>query len=185
MTFSNIFTNQKEEELYMALIKVVTQLEYRIIKIRISSNHKNAVAQIIIDKCDGTPISIDDCTQVSKHVSVLLKVCNVVRNTSVEISSPGVDRPLTTTDDLFKYMGQRVKLCTRHKLCKDGRRIIHGVLFDVTDDNIVLQCEHEDGNVVVVQFDNICDIHIEQDIASQVRDPVSRKNMCKKRVGRE
>lgn len=101
----------------------------------------NGDLRVFIDKEGG--ITIDDCTQVSNHLSRVLMVEDVDYQ-RLEISSPGLDRPLKKPEDYVRFAGQLVKIKTR--LPVDGQKSFVGRLEGMDQNHIVrliLQTEHE------------------------------------------
>ena len=65
----------------------------------------------MIERLDGQDISIGDCTKVSRHVSALIEVEEpLVGSFALEVSSPGIDRPLVKPEDFLRFLGKRVRL---------------------------------------------------------------------------
>jgi len=88
------------------------------------------VLRLYIDKEGG--VTLDDCTRVSQEVGRSLDVEEFIPNPyTLEVSSPGLDRPLQRDKDFLKYRGFRVNLRLREKI--DGRRHFCGELTDYED----------------------------------------------------
>jgi ribosome maturation factor RimP len=84
----------------------------------------------------GQGVTLDDCAQVSREISALLDVHDAVpkERYSLEVSSPGLNRPLTRESDFRRFVGQKAKIRTRHavgKEGKEGRRNFSGTLLAV------------------------------------------------------
>ncbi len=85
-----------------------------------------------IDKEGG--VTIDDCSEISKQMGDILDVYDVLPGSyTLEVSSPGLDRPLTRDKDFIKYCGSTVHIKTKEKL--DGMRNFRGILNDYLDEN--------------------------------------------------
>ena len=90
------------------------------------------LVRIYIDKEGG--VTIDDCSEISKQVGDILDVYDVLPGSyTLEVSSPGLDRPLTRDKDFIKYLGSTVRIKTGEKL--DGVKNFHGKLNDYLDEN--------------------------------------------------
>ena len=90
------------------------------------------LVRIFIDKEGG--VTIDDCSEISKQVGDILDVYDVLPGSyTLEVSSPGLDRPLSTDKDFIKYRGSTVRIKTGEKL--DGVKNFHGRLNDYLDEN--------------------------------------------------
>ncbi|MBU8974837.1 ribosome maturation factor RimP [Lysobacter sp. FW306-1B-D06B] len=120
----------------------------------------NAVLRLYIDVPadravgeDGQPrsVTIDDCEAVSREVSAQLDVEDPISSQyTLEVSSPGIDRPLFTLGHYERFAGETAKVAM--KLPQDGRRRLQGQIARVDGDNVVFVL---DGNEFVVPFGNI------------------------------
>ena len=90
------------------------------------------LVRIYIDKEGG--VTIADCSEISKQVGDILDVYDVLPGSyTLEVSSPGLDRPLTRDKDFIKYRGFTVRIKTGEKL--DGAKNFRGILNDYLDEN--------------------------------------------------
>lgn len=103
--------------------------------------------RVFIDKPEG--ISVDDCQVVSNQLTRLFLVENVDYD-RLEVSSPGLDRPLKKEADFVRFTGEKVQLKLRMPL--DGRKNFAGVIGAVRDG--VLQLDM-DGNQVAIELSNL------------------------------
>ncbi len=100
------------------------------------------LVRIYIDKEGG--VTLDDCSEVSHQVGDLLDVHGIPPGPyTLEVSSPGLDRPLTKDKDFEKYLGHRVRVRTREKV--EGARNFHGKLLDFR--------EEEDGKILFLDVE--------------------------------
>jgi ribosome maturation factor RimP len=94
--------------------------------------------RLYIDHEDG--IQLDDCTEVSHQVSALLDVEDLIQgHYNLEVSSPGLDRPLTSIKDYQRFTGEMVKIKTAMAI--NGRRNFKGRLCGVEADEIIIECD--------------------------------------------
>ncbi|MEW6354478.1 MAG: ribosome maturation factor RimP [Pseudomonadota bacterium] len=115
---------------------VVTALGYELVGVEYASQGRAPVLRIYIDSADG--ISLDDCQRVSHQVSGVLDVENPIQGRyDLEVSSPGLDRPLFNAQDFARFAGQRAKIQLHAPL--NGRRNFTGVLHGVRDDCVVIE----------------------------------------------
>ena len=100
---------------------------------------------------EGEGVTVDDCEAVSREVSAQLDVEDPISgNYTLEVSSPGLDRPLFTPEQIAPFMGETVKI--RLKLPQDGRRRLQGRVLGVEGDTIRLDVE---GQALEVAFGNV------------------------------
>lgn len=104
---------------------VIEQLGYRLVRVRVSST-EGCTVQIMAERPDGT-MSVEDCEAVSRALSPVLDVADPVdRAYRLEISSPGIDRPLVRKSDFERYIGHVAKIETSMPI--QGRKRFRGVL---------------------------------------------------------
>ncbi|WP_131782602.1 ribosome maturation factor RimP [Legionella gresilensis] len=128
---------------------VVNQLGYILWGCEYLSQGKYSLLRIYIDKKDG--VNIDDCERVSKQVSALLDVEDPIQgHYNLEISSPGIPRPLFDKEHYQQYIGYGIKL-KLHKPIK-GKRTIKGIIQSVKEDTFILNMDDEEYEV---QFSQI------------------------------
>jgi ribosome maturation factor RimP len=107
------------------------QLNYRLVRVRISGMD-GCTVQIMAERPDGS-MSIDDCELVSRALSPVLDVADPIeRAYRLEISSPGIDRPLVRRSDFERFAGHVVKI--EMAVAIDGRRRFRGTLIGVDGD---------------------------------------------------
>jgi ribosome maturation factor RimP len=99
---------------------------------------RGGLLRVFIDSPNG--ISVEDCARVSHHLTRLFAVENVEYE-RLEVSSPGLDRPLKRLEDYERFRGQKASL--RLKLPQEGRRRFEGVLAGVEDGAVVMEVEGE------------------------------------------
>src|SRR5690348_5097752 len=121
-------------DLYGLLESTVTGLGYELVDVERSPHGR--LLRVFIAKPDG--VSVDDCVGVSYHLSRLLAVENIDYG-RLEISSPGLDRPLKKTSDFIRFAGESAKLKLRVAL--QGQRNFVGVLRGVQDGILKLEVD--------------------------------------------
>jgi ribosome maturation factor RimP len=88
----------------------------------------------------GSPIGVDQLAEINTSISTILDVEDpIAENYTLEISSPGIDRPLTRKKDFDSYQGFEAKLETTELI--DGRRRFRGVLAGIDDDEVLINLE--------------------------------------------
>jgi ribosome maturation factor RimP len=96
--------------------------------------------RVYIDSANG--ITLEDCEVVSHQISGLLDVENLISGAyDLEVSSPGLDRPLFRLEDFVRFAGQRVKI--RLAIPADGRRNFAGQLLGVENDFVNIEVDGE------------------------------------------
>jgi ribosome maturation factor RimP len=114
---------------------VVIGLGYEFWGYEFSSGRTKAYLRVYIDKQEG--VTLDDCTRVSHQMSGVLDVEDPIKGPyTLEISSPGLDRPLFKKAHYQRFFGQRVKV--RLKWQMNGRRNFTGQLQGLDGDNVIV-----------------------------------------------
>ena len=109
----------------------VVDIEYR-------RERSGWVLRVLIDRQEG--ITLDDCARVSREFGQLLDVEDIIPTSyRLEVSSPGLDRPLKKEEDFVKYSGRRVRIKTKDQV--SGRRNFKGALLDCTEGKIMVKVD--------------------------------------------
>jgi ribosome maturation factor RimP len=96
------------------------------------------VLRLYIDREGG--VNIDDCAEVSRELGTILEVRDLIPNPHIlEVSSPGLTRPLRKPEDFLKYRNHRVKIKTSVPV--EGRRNFKGIILDVEGDLVQLEVD--------------------------------------------
>ncbi|WP_366925700.1 ribosome maturation factor RimP [uncultured Nitrosomonas sp.] len=120
-------------------------LGYELVEVERSAHNK--LLRIFVDKVGG--IGIDDCVTISNHLSRLLAVENIDYG-RLEVSSPGLDRPLRKETDFLRFKGEIVKLKLRVPL--EGQKNFVGILREVDNGTIKLEIE---GKLLDLELSNL------------------------------
>ncbi|MCV2889771.1 ribosome maturation factor RimP [Ruegeria aquimaris] len=134
---------------------VIEDLGYELVRIRLMSG-KSTTLQIMADKPDGG-IEVDDCAEISNAVSATLDVEDPILDAyTLEVSSPGIDRPLTRLKDFEMFEGYEARIETSELI--DGRRRFKGELAGVEGDEVLINIEQGSETVTIgLQFDWLSD----------------------------
>lgn len=112
---------------------VLEGLGYRLVRIKLSGRD-GLTLQIMAEKPDGT-MAIEDCEEVSRNLSPALDVNDPIdRAYHLEISSPGIDRPLVRQEDFARAIGHLAKIELAHPL--DGRKRFRGIVTAIDDGTV-------------------------------------------------
>jgi ribosome maturation factor RimP len=127
-------------------------LGYEIVRVMmIGAGSGKPTLQVMAERPDGTML-VDDCGRLSQAISAVLDVENTIESAYyLEVSSPGVDRPLTRLKDFDTYKNNEARIETDMPV--DGRKRFKGMLRGVKDNAVIL--ETETGAVCAIPFDSI------------------------------
>ena len=113
------------------LVPVIADLGFHLVRARMTSEGERMILQIMAENDAGT-IAIEDCEEISHAVSAMLDVEDpILGNYTLEISSPGMGRPLTRPLDFERWAGLEAKLELQHSV--DGRRRFRGLVDGFED----------------------------------------------------
>ncbi len=134
---------------------VLEDMGFELVRVRLMGG-KSATLQIMAERRDGG-IEVDECAEISTAVSATLDVEDPIEDAyTLEVSSPGIDRPLTRLKDFEKWEGYEAKLETAEMI--DGRRRFKGTLQGVEDGEVLIEIEvNGESAVIGLQFDWLSD----------------------------
>ncbi len=145
-----------DKRLASILTPLIEGMGFELVRLRLMSG-KTQTLQIMAERPDGS-ISVDECGEISTAVSALMDVEDPIEdNYALEVSSPGIDRPLTRLKDFDTWAGYEAKLETTEMI--DGRRRFKGELAGVEADEVLINLDTDGGDPVTIglQFDWLSD----------------------------
>ncbi|MBA8877327.1 ribosome maturation factor RimP [Phyllobacterium myrsinacearum] len=139
---------------------VLESIGFRLVRVRLSGLN-GLTLQIMTERFDGT-MTVEDCELVSRTMSPVLDVEDPIdRHYHLEVSSPGIDRPLVRKSDFTTWSGHVVKVDTSAVL--SGRKKFRGRIAAVTEDAVTIesdQASYGDEPVIEVPFELISDARL-------------------------
>jgi len=148
-----------QDELSRLIRPVIEGMGFEYVGLEYQSNPKNRLLRIYID-LEPEGISVEDCADVSREVSALLDVEDpLAGHYSLEVSSPGVERPLFEPEHYRRFVGERATLHLFAPL--DNRRKFTGSIVEADEKRVVLSV---DGENVAVAFDGIRRANLKPDM---------------------
>lgn len=135
-----------DQRIVEIIAPVIEDMGYEVVRVRLMSG-KEQTLQIMAQKPDGT-IEVDECAEISTAVSAVLDVEDpIIEAYTLEVSSPGIDRPLTRLKDFDQWNGYVAKIETSELI--EGRRRFKGTLAGTEDDEVLIEIE-EHGEPVTI-----------------------------------
>ncbi len=133
--FPVVKMRQDLQKLRRVLAAVVETMGYELVGVEFHARHDNSLLRIYIDGENG--IALDDCQRVSHQLGGVLDVEDPIAGRyTLEISSPGLDRPLFEPRHFVRFAGSEVRIQLRELL--DGRRKLVGRLLGMHDDDVAI-----------------------------------------------
>ena len=144
MTTESLMTNDliakaaMDRRLAEIITPVIEDMGFELVRVRLMSG-KSTILQVMADKPEGG-IEVDDCAQISQAIGAVLDVEDpILDEYALEVSSPGIDRPLTRLKDFEAFEGYEAKIETAELI--DGRRRFKGALAGIEGDEVLINVE--------------------------------------------
>lgn len=147
---------QEDRDLIEMLDPVAESLGYEIVRLRLMGGTEQRRLQImaehpLLEDGSGGDMNVEDCAKLSRAVSEVLDAADpIVGEYTLEVSSPGIDRPLTRLKDFDDYAGLEARI--ELDRVAEGRKRFKGELAGVEDDQVGLNIEGEDDVTVYFPF---------------------------------
>ncbi len=145
---------------------IVSDFSLELVDLELKGEGRRQVLRVFIDKPGG--VTLDDCAEVSREISALFEVEDPIEGAYVlEVSSPGLDRPLKKLRDFERAVGKLVKLRTHELLDPDGRghqrKTFVGEVLGVDGTQVKLRQTDKRGGVIALAFEAIAKANLELD----------------------
>ena len=143
-----------QERQISALIEpAIADLGYDLIQVRLIGSQKLQTLQVMAENPKTGKLDLNGCTAISRSISAILDVEDPIASAyQLEVSSPGMDRPLVKAADFEKYIGSKISLETEVPLEDDQKRF-KGVLKSFADDMITLALD--DDKEIKIEIENV------------------------------
>ncbi|MDR5658224.1 ribosome maturation factor RimP [Serpentinicella sp. ANB-PHB4] len=140
----------KVEQIVIELVHPILESEkFELVDIEFKKEGPHRYLRVYIDKPEG--ITLDDCQIVSEHLSEKLDEYDPIEeNYFLEVSSPGLDRPLKTEEDYIKFKGRDVEVKLYEPF--NGKKHLEGELIGLENNNLNLKV---DGNSIEIPIDKV------------------------------
>ena len=123
---------------------LVEDMGLELVEIQYRREGHGWVLRMYIDSEQG--ITVDDCTAVSREISAWLDVEDLIEHAyHLEVSSPGLDRPLTRMEHFVRFSGHKARI--KLKEPREGRRVYTGIIRQAADDRVVLMVDGNQGEI--------------------------------------
>ncbi|MEO3471264.1 ribosome maturation factor RimP [Roseomonas sp. CAU 1739] len=134
-----------------AILPTLGQLGYELVRVQVSGKETPTV-QIMADRADGATFTVEDCEAISHAVGAVLDVADPIKSEwSLEVSSAGIDRPLTRAKDWNRFAGHVATL--ELAIPQDGRKRFRGIALGADAD--VARMRLDDGTEIAFPRTNI------------------------------
>ncbi|MGM0470684.1 MAG: ribosome maturation factor RimP [Bacillota bacterium] len=137
---------------------IVTSNGLELVEVEYQKEGQDWYLRIFVDHPEG--ITLEDCQQISQELGTELDVENPIDKSYIlEVSSPGLDRPLTSKEDYNRFQGHLIEVSTYAPI--DGQRSFTGELLELVDEQVKLKVDEEE--VVEIPRDKIAKANLALD----------------------
>lgn len=153
-------------EIETLVMPILDDLGFELVDFQLRNEGRQLALCIFIDKPGG--ITLDNCAEVSRDVAAILEIEDLIKSSyRIEISSPGLDRPLKKPADFDRFAGQKIKLKTLRSLDPDqrghSRKTFVGTLLGLEADQVRLEQSDKRGGLVVIPLTEIEKTNLEEE----------------------
>lgn len=135
-----------EKRIHNLVSKVAEDYGYELIEVKLLGKGKRTILRVYIDKEGG--ITLNDCEYFSRRLENILDIEDPIKGSyTLEVSSPGLNRPLKRIEDFKKNIGKMVRLITDQKI--NNQTFFIGRILDVTDDSLRLLIKEGKKEVII------------------------------------
>ncbi|MDP3025370.1 MAG: ribosome maturation factor RimP [candidate division Zixibacteria bacterium] len=138
-----------KEELKQRLLPLIEEEDLELVELDLVGKPPHYILRIFVDKAGG--VKVEECADLSRRLSDYLDTEDLIRGRyTLEVSSPGLERPLLSLDDFRRKIGERVKIDLKFPL--DEKKEIKGEIVEVRENEVVLALEDK---VETIPWDRI------------------------------
>jgi len=137
------------DRIFQLIEPIVQEEQCELLDVEFTSDQGHKVLRVTIDKTGG--VLVADCSRVSHSIEDLLEVENVVPgHFNLEVSSPGLNRPLRLKKHFERVLGQKIQVTTKEKI--EGRKHYKGILRQIKSDDLVIEIDNQEFKVPFKQL---------------------------------
>ena len=123
----------------------VEAMGYRLVRLALMGEARKLTLQVMAEPKDNSAMNVDHCADLSRAISAILDVEDPISTAySLEVSSPGVERPLMRSEDFARFSGNQVRIETAEP--RNGQRRFVGKLLGVDEDHVVLSVTNRNNS---------------------------------------
>ncbi len=144
------------EKIEKLIEPTLQSLGYDVVRIKLSDGSPQ-ILQIMAERRSDGDLGIEDCSKISRAISTILDIEDPISSEyNLEVSSPGIDRPLVKLNDFRRFAGNEIKLTTNYPNPLDNRRRYRGLLVGLTNDDKEIVIELNDASEdAIIEYENV------------------------------
>jgi len=153
-----------EERIVELIAPIVEDFGLELVEVEYRREGASWVLRIFIDKEGG--VTLDDCADLSREIDPVIEAEDVISHAyRLEVSSPGLDRPLKKPADFIRFRGEHVKVKTYERLDPDGRgherKTFAGILKDAGETSFCIEFQDKRGGEAVFTYDQVAGVNLD------------------------
>jgi ribosome maturation factor RimP len=118
----------------------IDSMGYELVRVTLGGGRQSAKLQVMAERKDRRPMTVEDCAEISRTISAVLDVEDPIESAyTLEVSSPGIDRPLTRPDDFERFKGFEARIESARPI--EGRRKFKGILEGLDGGEVRIACD--------------------------------------------
>lgn len=166
-----------EKNIADAISPAICDADYELVKVSLTSTQNNSTLQVMFERSDNMPIGVDDCKAVNSLITPILDAADLMKKHYIlEVSSPGLNRPLTRLKDFTDSIGMSAQVVLKEPMPGTEQRRFAGVIESLIDSELTVSLD--DGTSIICAVDNILEANIITDFSTlDIRK--SSKKRCK------
>src|SRR3569623_396172 len=143
-----MISEDKQREVYELINQLTQSKKLELVELKIGVQNKDVFIQVLADRPQGG-IGIEECTDLNRSIVEAIDKVTIFSEDgySLEVSSPGLDRPLMTSKDFLRNLNTLVRVLLKEKIAGKGE--YQGVVKSVTDHDVTLLTAKENMEIVV------------------------------------
>jgi ribosome maturation factor RimP len=155
-------TDKTKQKVLELITPIIESMGFELVELRITGGEGRQTLQILADKEGG--ITLDECVSISRELGPHFEVEDVIQEAFVlEVSSPGIRRPLTKPQDFERFKDELVIVKTHSPIGIDGRKRFRGSSLGLNEEGAI-ELQLDDGDKVEIKWDEIASAKLDPEI---------------------
>lgn len=164
-----MITQTEQEKAVLVLARpVAKQLGLSVVRVRLSLSRRSNL-QIMIEEQGGENVDVEECAKFSRRLSPLLDNANIISGAyALEVSTPGIDRPLTRDGDFENWKGHLVKVELAVPI--NGQKHYRGIITRESDDGVHIELDNESELIAKISEMTKASLVLTDELIDEVQD---------------
>lgn len=142
-----------EQQIEQLITPAIEDMGFSLVRVKFTGSGRQTL-QIMAERKNTLGMGLEDCAEISRVVSAILDVEDVIKaEYDLEVSSPGIDRPLVKLQDFIKFKGYEIKLNTSQPI--EARKKFVGRIKDVEGEDIIFTANDQPEKVYRIPFESV------------------------------